>query len=157
MATTPPQLRTIDVYWRPGCGFCAAMRTSLAAAGIDAHWHNIWEDADDATYVRSVADGNETVPTVRVGDQVLVAPRPRDVVSLVASAHPDLHVDQRRWPPLRIAQWVVIIALLVAANSLARAGQELTSWMVDGGAVAAWFGFRTLRTRPHRRRGTNSE
>ena len=35
---------------------------------------NIWEDADAASFVRSVARGNETVPTVTIGDIALVNP-----------------------------------------------------------------------------------
>ena len=35
---------------------------------------NIWENPDDAAIVRSIADGNETVPTVIVGPVGLVNP-----------------------------------------------------------------------------------
>ena len=34
--------------------------------------HNIHENQDDAALVRSVADGNETVPTVVIGNVALV-------------------------------------------------------------------------------------
>ena len=36
--------------------------------------HNIYQNADDAALVRSVANGNETVPTVFVGCVALVNP-----------------------------------------------------------------------------------
>ena len=32
------------VYWRPGCGFCAALDRSLGETGDRALWVNIWED-----------------------------------------------------------------------------------------------------------------
>ena len=38
------------------------------------HRRNIWENADDAAVVRSIADGDETVPTVIVGPVGMVNP-----------------------------------------------------------------------------------
>ena len=35
---------------------------------------NIWADPADAAVVRSVADGNETVPTVLIGSHAMVNP-----------------------------------------------------------------------------------
>ncbi|MER7209439.1 hypothetical protein ABT340_20445 [Streptosporangium sp. NPDC000239] len=35
---------------------------------------NIWKDPDAAAFVRSVADGNETVPTVTVAGETMVNP-----------------------------------------------------------------------------------
>jgi mycoredoxin len=62
------------VYWRPGCGFCARLFNQLDHAGVPHSRVNIWEDANAAATVRSYAHGNETVPTVVVGDTVLVNP-----------------------------------------------------------------------------------
>jgi glutaredoxin len=42
---------------------------------------NIWDDPDAAAFVRSVADGNETVPTVVVGDRAMVNPSFQAVVA----------------------------------------------------------------------------
>jgi hypothetical protein len=50
---------------------------------------NIWDDPDGAEFVRSVARGNETVPTVRVGEVALVNPTARDVLRTVADQAPD--------------------------------------------------------------------
>ncbi|MFE5676865.1 glutaredoxin domain-containing protein [Streptomyces erythrochromogenes] len=58
----------VTVYWRPGCVFCIKLRTQLRAARIPFRKVNIWRDPDAAAFVRGVADGNETVPTVVVGD-----------------------------------------------------------------------------------------
>jgi mycoredoxin len=44
---------------------------------------NIWEDPDGAAFVRSVAGGNETVPTVRIGTRSVVNPSPRDLLELI--------------------------------------------------------------------------
>ncbi|MEU9158779.1 glutaredoxin domain-containing protein [Streptomyces sp. NPDC048424] len=57
----------VTVYWRPGCTFCIKLRTQLRLARIPYRKINIWRDPEAAAFVRSVADGNETVPTVVVG------------------------------------------------------------------------------------------
>lgn len=138
----------IDVYWRPGCGACSSLRVTLAEAGVPTRWHDIWTDPDAAAFVRSVAAGNETVPTVRIGEQVLVAPRPQRVVEELRTVAPDLVVSVRRWPLLRIIQWVAIIALLVTSALLSQAGHGALSWLADGVAVAVYVGLRRLRSRP---------
>ena len=68
------EAKEVTVYWRPGCMFCAGLFHSMASAGIAHTRVNIWEDPDAAAFVRSVARGNETVPTVTVGEQTLVNP-----------------------------------------------------------------------------------
>ena len=55
------------IYWRPGCIFCLRLRVALVLRGKKAVWTNIRADAAAAARVRSVNDGNETVPTVFVG------------------------------------------------------------------------------------------
>ncbi|MEU9081646.1 glutaredoxin domain-containing protein [Streptomyces sp. NPDC048357] len=60
---------TVTMYWRPGCAFCIKLRTQLRLARIPYRKVNIWRDPEAAAFVRSVADGNETVPTVVVGDR----------------------------------------------------------------------------------------
>jgi glutaredoxin len=69
-----PTDNEVTVYWRPGCLFCAALFNSMGAAGIAHKRVNIWEDPDAAAFVRSVARGNETVPTVTVGSRAFVNP-----------------------------------------------------------------------------------
>ena len=64
----------ITVYWRPGCGFCARLFSQLEENNIAHERINIWEDSAGAAFVRSVANGNETVPTVEVGSRALVNP-----------------------------------------------------------------------------------
>ncbi|MEU8255722.1 glutaredoxin domain-containing protein [Micromonospora inaquosa] len=62
------------VYWRPGCRYCLQLRFSLGRLARRAHWVDIWRDPAAAAAVRAVAGGNETVPTVVLGDQAVVNP-----------------------------------------------------------------------------------
>jgi glutaredoxin len=80
----------IDLYWRPGCGFCTSLRRQLDRLGITRSEHNIWEEPDRAAVVRSHARGNETVPTVVVDGVALVNPSPLEVVSHLAEHAPSL-------------------------------------------------------------------
>ncbi|MBW3618607.1 MAG: NrdH-redoxin [Actinobacteria bacterium] len=81
-----PDATPVTVYWRPGCGFCSSLFRSLEHADVDFERVDIWEDDDAAAFVRSVANGNETVPTVRVGRLALVNPTGRDVLAAMAEA-----------------------------------------------------------------------
>lgn len=84
MSDTP-----ITVYWRPGCGFCSSLLRGLERQELDFERVNIWEDEEAAAFVRSVANGNEVVPTVRVGEVALVNPSGPDVLAAVAEQAPD--------------------------------------------------------------------
>ncbi|MGB3762401.1 MAG: glutaredoxin domain-containing protein [Ornithinimicrobium sp.] len=75
----------VVIYWRPGCGFCARLRSTLGAEGDKATWINIWEDEDAAAFVRSVNDGNETVPTVVLDGIPVTNPSPVLVQEKLAS------------------------------------------------------------------------
>lgn len=77
---------TVDVYWRPGCGFCAALFRGLRRAGLPHREIDIWEDPEAAAFVRAHARGHETVPTVDVAGTVLVNPPASRVVALAAEA-----------------------------------------------------------------------
>ncbi len=76
----------IVVYWRPGCGFCLALKSRMKRAGVPHRLVNIWDDPDAAARVRALAGGNETVPTVVVGPIGLVNPT-LDAVLTAARAH----------------------------------------------------------------------
>lgn len=96
MTDTDPVVR---FYWRPGCPFCVALRARLRKRGIPFEAINIWENPDAAALVRSVADGNETVPTVFVGEQAMVNPSAEQVASVVGDVAPHLVTEapRRRW------------------------------------------------------------
>jgi glutaredoxin-like protein len=74
----------ITVYWRPGCGFCGSLLRQLDRYGLPYDQVNIWEHPEGAAFVRSVARGNETVPTVSVGATAMVNPTIDDIVELLA-------------------------------------------------------------------------
>lgn len=87
-ADVPPS--QIDLYWRPACGYCALLRRRLDALGIDRDEHNIWEDPSAAAIVRRHANGNETVPTVVIGDIGLVNPSADELLQVLSAAAPHL-------------------------------------------------------------------
>lgn len=93
-------INAVQVYWRPGCPFCMALRRRLRRSGIPVDEINIWEDPQAAARVRDVAGGNETVPTVFVGQHALVNPGIREIETLVRQAAPHL-LDQRAGRPRR--------------------------------------------------------
>jgi mycoredoxin len=66
------------------------LERDLAKAAIPITRRNIWEDPDAAAAVREAAGGNETVPTVRVGEQSLVNPPLAQVVDLLQAVAPEL-------------------------------------------------------------------
>lgn len=65
------------IYWRPGCSYCFRLRIALGRAGRKAVWVNVSRDDRASARVRSVNAGDETVPTVFVGDDAHVNPAPR--------------------------------------------------------------------------------
>lgn len=71
----------VRIYWRPGCGYCARLRSVLGSAGERAIWLNIWADDSAAEFVRSVNDGNETVPTVVMDGMPHTNPDPETVLA----------------------------------------------------------------------------
>ena len=83
-------ISAIDYYWRPGCPFCMSLERGLSKAGIPMNKYNIWDDPEHAETVRSHANGNETVPTVVIGDMAMVNPRTAEVLDLLARKAPAL-------------------------------------------------------------------
>ncbi|MGH9066600.1 MAG: glutaredoxin domain-containing protein [Acidimicrobiales bacterium] len=71
-----------------------SLRAGLRRRGVAYEAHDIWKDEDAAGFVRSVAGGNETVPTVALGDRVLVNPRASQGVELLRSEAPDRLPDR---------------------------------------------------------------
>lgn len=79
----------IEVLWRPGCPYCSRLRRELARAGVVTVEHDIWADPGAAARVRAATGGDETVPTVVVGNRALVNPRLHQVVAVVREQFPD--------------------------------------------------------------------
>jgi glutaredoxin len=82
--TTLEPNKLVDFYWRDGCWFCATLIRELTDAGVMINKMNIWDNPDHAAFVRSVANGNETVPTVVIDSVVLVNPSAQDVLKAMA-------------------------------------------------------------------------
>lgn len=66
------------------------LERALTQAGLPYTKVNIWEDPDAAARVRSVANGNEIVPTVFVGPAAMVNPSLREVTAAVREHAPAL-------------------------------------------------------------------
>ncbi len=115
------QAGPVTVYWRPGCPYCMALRTQLRLYRLPRHEVNIWEEPAAAAVVRSVAEGNETVPTVVVGECAMVNPSIGQVVRAVREHAPELAhglpepraLDRRRTATLALAA-VALVAAFVA-------------------------------------------
>lgn len=78
------------VYTRPGCPFCTLLRTRMSKRGLNWREVDIWENPDAAAAVRAAANGNETVPTVHVGDAWLVNPSLSALLDAMESEAPEL-------------------------------------------------------------------
>jgi len=83
-------IKTIEFYWRPGCPFCSRLDAGLKKTKIPVNKRNIWESKKDAATVRSIADGNETVPTVVIGPVGLVNPSVKQIEAALAEHAPHL-------------------------------------------------------------------
>lgn len=88
----------IVFYWRPGCGFCMGLDRQLTQLGIPLEKRNIWDDPEHAATVRSIAGGNETVPTVVIGDARLVNPTAAEVLREMQTHAPHLVPDVAELP-----------------------------------------------------------
>jgi glutaredoxin len=76
---------TLTLYWRPGCPYSARLRWRLRLGRIPFDAVNNWAEPEAAAVVRAVNDGDELVPTVRVGaDRYLSNPSYREVRAAVA-------------------------------------------------------------------------
>ncbi|MBK6668980.1 MAG: NrdH-redoxin [Microthrixaceae bacterium] len=91
-ATPDAPVDAVEFYWRPGCMFCKHLEWRLRRARVPLRHHNIWEDPDAAAIVRSIASGNETVPTVVVGTERFVNPSTREVLDALRRQAPQLDV-----------------------------------------------------------------
>ena len=80
-AAIPPE---IIVLWRPGCGFCRVLFSGLERHGVAHGTRNIWEDAE-ARAMLNDRIGSETVPTVLIGDAVMVNPSITDLLERLGS------------------------------------------------------------------------
>lgn len=73
----------IVMYWRPDCVFCLGLILRLRSTRLRYQKVDIRKDPAARAFVRSVADGNETVPTVVVAGRALVNPSKRQLIGVV--------------------------------------------------------------------------
>jgi len=66
------------------------LERGLNKRGIPLNKKNIWDSPEAASTVRSIANGNETVPTVVVGDAALVNPSAGQVIQAISNQAPEL-------------------------------------------------------------------
>lgn len=76
-----PDAPAVTLYWRPWCLYCVRLRRKLDRLGVERTEINIWDDPAAAAVVRIHAAGNETVPTVVIGDRALVNPSAAEVIA----------------------------------------------------------------------------
>ena len=145
-AVEDPAPVAVEVFWRPGCPHCSSLRRDLARRGIDATWRNIWQDDQARAQVRAANGGNETVPTVRVGTEILTNPSGARIAQLTGrSADTPTRTGAGRMSGRWLLSWLPVLALIVVSELLARSGRGDVSWGVDAVAVAAWWFTRPLR------------
>ncbi|MEX0767272.1 MAG: glutaredoxin domain-containing protein [Microthrixaceae bacterium] len=80
----------VVLFWRPGCSYCASLMFQLEKTNLLLLEVNIWEDPRAAESVRAITGGNETVPTVVVGDFAMVNPSATQVLQAVNDHAPHL-------------------------------------------------------------------
>ncbi len=102
----PASIGAVEFYWRPGCPFCMALRRPLRRSSLPVREINIWQERSAADRVREATGGDETVPTVFVGEHALVNPRFRQVEELVRERAPHLLTEagaapRTGWWPFR--------------------------------------------------------
>lgn len=88
MTQAHPITPGVEVMWRPGCPFCRSLRRGLRRAGVETTEHDIWASPEAAARVRAATGGDETVPTVFVGEVSLVNPSVAQVLAALTAADP---------------------------------------------------------------------
>jgi glutaredoxin len=144
---------SVTVYWRPGCPYCARLRQDLRVLGMPVREVNIWADPSGAAVVRGLAGGNETVPTVVIGERGYVNPPAATVLAEVRQVMPDFTPDAdlawsgRRIRMLRWLQWALIAALIAGSFAADGSGHAALSWGMDGVAAVVYAAFRLATAR----------
>jgi mycoredoxin len=78
----------VVIYWRPNCMFCLDLLLRLTFTRLRYRKVNIMNDPGARAFVRSVAAGNETVPTAVVAGRALVNPSKRQLIEAVRTHAP---------------------------------------------------------------------
>jgi glutaredoxin-like protein len=78
----------VVIYYQPWCVYCINLLTQLRFTRLRYRTVHIGRDREAAAFVRSVADGNETVPTVTVAGHPMVNPSKRQLLAAAAQHAP---------------------------------------------------------------------
>ena len=117
-AAARPQ-SVLEVFWRPGCPYCAQLRQELDRRGVPGRWRNIWTDPKARAIVRAANAGNETVPTVRIGGRTMTNPTWADLAPLLGdklrTTGPTPHHHRRHRSGVALL-WLLIAALEAAGR-----------------------------------------
>ncbi len=70
------------VLWRPHCPFCRMLFSAIERHDLEVETRNIWED-DEARALLNDRIGCETVPSVLVGDELLVNPSITELLAAI--------------------------------------------------------------------------
>lgn len=76
------------IYWRVDCVFCLDLLLRLKFTPLRYRKVDIRRDPAARAFVRSVADGNEIVPTVVVAGRALMNPSKRRLIEAVRTLAP---------------------------------------------------------------------
>ena len=74
------------VLWRPHCPFCRLLFSGIEKHGLEVELRNIWED-EEARALLNQRIGSETVPSVLVGEEILVNPSITEWMAVVREAN----------------------------------------------------------------------
>lgn len=80
-AAAPAEQGRVVAYVRPGCVFCNRLIRATRSVRDQIVWVDIWSDDEAAAFVRSVNQGNETVPTVVISGHAQTNPDPSRVLA----------------------------------------------------------------------------
>lgn len=110
-------------------------------------WRNIWDDEQARAFVASANAGNETVPTVRIGQVTLTNPTWRQIATVLPEApwsheQPQPKLTRARWRGL---SWLPVVLAVAASVALDALGYSAASWAADAVAVAGWWFTRPMR------------
>ena len=97
-------INAVQFYWRPGCGFCARLDRARARRYPDGETQHLGGPGRRAI-VRSLANGNETVPTIVIDDIGMVNPSADEVITVLSSRARTWFPRAESPQPSRLGKW----------------------------------------------------
>ena len=78
----------ITIYTTSWCGYCFRTKRYLDAAGIPYDEVDVDRHPEVGERIKRATGGYRTVPTLEIGDTLLVNPRPAEIEAALATAIP---------------------------------------------------------------------